>query len=113
MAEADGAVGEQISVPQADLALGLDLSYRQTDNADALYDTDEFRFEPSLGFPVSERGRLETLYALEYSDITDVEGSDTPNDPDDDASPIIEAEAALGGEWTNSVGYNYSFDTAP
>jgi outer membrane protein insertion porin family len=31
-----------------DLELGLDLSYRQTDNADALYDTDSFRFSPSL-----------------------------------------------------------------
>lgn len=94
-----------------DLALGFDFSYRQTNNADALYDTDLFRISPSLGFPVSERGRLEVFYALEYSDITDVAGSDTPNDPDDDASPIIEAEAALGGEWTNSVGYSYSFDT--
>ena len=95
-----------------DLALGLDLSYRQTDNADALYDTDQFRVAPSLGFPISERGRLDVFYALEYNDITDVAGSDTPNDPDDDASPIIEFEAAQGGEWTNAVGYTYSFDTA-
>ena len=95
-----------------DLALGLDLSYRQTDNADALYDTDQFRVAPSLGFPISERGRLDVFYALEYNDITDVAGTDTPNDPDDDASPIIEFEAAQGGEWTNAVGYTYSFDTA-
>jgi len=95
-----------------DLSLGLDLSYRQTDNADALYDTDQFRLSPSLGFPISERGRLSVFYATEYSDITDVAGSDTPNDPDDDASPIIEFEAAQGAGWTNSVGYTYSFDTA-
>ncbi|HVG47027.1 MAG TPA: outer membrane protein assembly factor BamA, partial [Rubellimicrobium sp.] len=95
-----------------DLALGLDLSYRQTDNADALYDTDQFRLSPSLGFPISERGRLQVFYATEYSDITDVAGTDTPNDPDDDASPIIEFEAAQGADWTNSVGYTYSFDTA-
>jgi len=95
-----------------DLSLGLDLSYRQTDNADALYDTDQFRLSPSLGFPISERGRLEVFYATEYSDITDVAGSETPNDQSDDASPIIEFEAAQGADWTNSVGYTYSFDTA-
>ncbi|EYD77265.1 Outer membrane protein assembly factor YaeT precursor [Rubellimicrobium mesophilum DSM 19309] len=95
-----------------DLALGLDLSYRQTDNASALYDTDQFRLSPSLGFPISERGRLDVFYAVEYNDITDVAGSDTPNDPTDDASPIIEFEAAQGGQWSNSVGFSYSFDTA-
>jgi outer membrane protein insertion porin family len=95
-----------------DLSLGLEFSFRQTDNADALYDTDQFRVSPSLGFPISERGRLDVFYAAEYSDITDVAGSDTPDDESDDASPIIEAEAAEGGVWTNSVGYSYSFDTA-
>jgi outer membrane protein insertion porin family len=85
-----------------DLEFGLDLAYRQTDNADALYDTDAFRVAPSLGFPASERGRLNIFYALEYSDITDVS---------DEASPIIQAEAAEGGAWTSSVGYSYSFDT--
>lgn len=29
----------------------------------------------------------------------------------EDASPIIQAEAAEGGRWTNALGYTYSFDT--
>jgi outer membrane protein insertion porin family len=93
-----------------DLRAGLDLSYRSTDNADALYDTATFRFTPSLRFPVSENGRLTTFFATEFTDITDVAGSDTPDDADDDASPVIEAEAAEGGVWTTALGYTYSFD---
>ncbi len=94
-----------------DLEAGIELSFRQTDNASALYDTDTLRVSPTLGFPISERGRLNIFYAAEFSDITDVAGSDTPDDEADDASPIIEAEAAQGGLWTNSVGFTYSFDT--
>ncbi len=86
-----------------DLSFGLDLSYRRTDNADALYDTNTFRFSPSLGFPASERGRFNVFYALEYNDITDVS---------EDASPIIQEEAEEGGAWTNALGYTYTFDTS-
>ncbi len=85
-----------------DLSFGLNLTYRRTDNAGALYDTNTFRFSPSLGFPISERGRLNVFYALEYDDITDV---------DEEASEIIQLEAAEGGAWTNALGYTYSFDT--
>jgi outer membrane protein insertion porin family len=85
-----------------DLELGVELSYRQTDNANALYDTDTFRFSPSLGFPVSELGRVSVFYALEYDDITDVA---------EEASEIIKAEAAEGASLTNALGYTFSFDT--
>jgi outer membrane protein insertion porin family len=85
-----------------DLELGLDLSYRQTDNADALYDTDSFRFAPSLGFPASEIGRLSVFYALESNDLNDVSS---------EASAIIQREAAEEGNLTNGLGYSFSFDT--
>ena len=94
-----------------DLRLGLELQYRQTDRDNALYDTDRLRLSPSLRFPVSENGRLTIFYAAEYTDITDVAGSATPDDTTDDASVVIQGESALGGLWGNSVGYNYSFDT--
>ncbi|TNC69495.1 outer membrane protein assembly factor BamA [Rubellimicrobium roseum] len=85
-----------------DLEAGLELTYRQTDNASALYDTNRFRISPNFGFPISERGRVSLFYATEFTEITDV---------DDDASAIIKSEAEEGGIWTNSVGFNYSFDT--
>jgi outer membrane protein insertion porin family len=86
-----------------DLRFGFGVDYRSTDNDSALYDTDTFRISPSFTFPVSENGRLQTYYAAEYTDITDVDM--------DDASPIIIAEQAEAGVWTNSLGYAYSYDT--
>lgn len=94
-----------------DLRFGLGLDYKTTNNQNALYDTETFRFSPSFGFPVSENGRVTVFYAFEYTDITDVAGTDTPADQTDDASTIIEQEAALGGLGANSLGYSYSFDT--
>ena len=84
-----------------DLSGSLSLSYATTDNENALYDTETFRFAPSMSFPVSEAGRLSLFYALEYTDIQDVSF---------DASQIILNEADVGGVWTNAIGYRYTFD---
>ena len=94
-----------------DLRLGLGLDYKTTNNENALYDTETFRFSPSFAFPVSENGRLTVFYAFEYTDITDVAGSATPADQTDDASVVIEQESLLGSLSANSLGYSYSFDT--
>ena len=94
-----------------DLRFGLGLDYKTTNNENALYDTETFRFSPSFAFPVSENGRLTVFYAFEYTDITDVAGSATPADQTDDASVVIEQESLLGSLSANSLGYSYSFDT--
>ena len=85
-----------------DLAFGLNLDYRTTNNENALYDTEKFNLRPSLAFPVSENGRLSVYYAYDYSDITDVGAA---------ASAVIKADGAIGGVSSNSVGYVYSYDT--
>ncbi|WP_273688369.1 outer membrane protein assembly factor BamA [Ketogulonicigenium vulgare] len=85
-----------------DLRGGIDLSYRRTESDYALYNTANFRFSPSLQFPISERGRIGVNYALTYTDIFNV---------DDDASELIKEEAALGEQWSNSVGYSYTWDS--
>ncbi|SFR40144.1 Beta-barrel assembly machine subunit BamA [Yoonia tamlensis] len=85
-----------------DLRMGLNLAYSTTDNENALYDTEKFRFSPSLTFPVSENGRLTLQYAFDYADLTDVSAS---------ASQIIINEAAIGSVSTHSLGYTYSYDT--
>lgn len=99
-----------------DLRFGLGLEYRTTNSDYALYDTETFRFSPSFAFPVSENGRLSVFYAADYTDITNVAGpefddSTPPVEIDPGASQVIVNEAAMGGIWTNSVGYSYSFDT--
>lgn len=85
-----------------DLTFGLGASYSTTDNESALYDTATGRISPSIGFPVSDNGRLTLSYTFEYTDITDV---------DSKASRIIKREAQQGGIGTHSIGYNYSWDT--
>ncbi|PIE10484.1 MAG: outer membrane protein assembly factor BamA [Rhodobacterales bacterium] len=84
------------------VSFGLDASYATTDNENALYDTKRGRISPSLGFPVSDNGRINLFYAYEYTDITDVSN---------DASKVIKEEAALGGFGTHSLGYSFSWDT--
>nr|WP_245820486.1 outer membrane protein assembly factor BamA [Flavimaricola marinus] len=93
-----------------DLGGGFSLDYRTTDNENALYDTETFRFSPSFSFPVSENGRLSLFYGLEFTDLTDVSGERT-DPPSDRASLLIFDEADEGGVLTNSLGYSYSFDT--
>ena len=85
-----------------DVRFGFGFDYQTTDNQNALYDTETFDFQPSLGFRVSDNGRLNVFYRGEFTDITDV---------DPDASSIIQNEADRGRVTTNGVGYTYSFDT--
>lgn len=92
-----------------DLRFGLNFRYRQTDNNNALYDTESFRFSPSFTFPISDNGRLRLFYAAEYTDLTDVSGERT-DAAEDRASLLVFDEADDGGVWTHALGYNYSFD---
>ena len=84
------------------LGFGLDFDYSTTDNENALYDTESFRFKPSLTFPVSENGRLQAFYAYNFDDLTGVS---------EGASKLIKSDAELGGIGASSLGYFYSFDT--
>ena len=93
-----------------DLAFSTELTYRTTDNENALYDTETFRFSPEFTFPVSQSGRLSVFYAFEHTEITDVAGD--PADPAEErASLIIFEDAEQGGVNINSLGYSYSYDS--
>ena len=93
-----------------DVSLGLGVTYRTTDNDNALYDTVNFNITPSLGFPLGERSRIQVFAQAEFTDLFDVEG-DRSDPPEDRASLIIFDEADEGRVWNYGVGYNYSFDT--
>ncbi len=84
-----------------DLSGGFNFGYKTTNSENAPYDTQTFQFRPTLGFPLSDNGRLSVYYSLDYAEVSDAAA----------ASPPIIADAALGGLWTNSVGYSYSWDT--
>ncbi|MCA1284677.1 outer membrane protein assembly factor BamA [Salipiger bermudensis] len=86
-----------------DLTFGLGASYSATEQEYAEFDTGRGVFRPSIGFPVSDFGRLSLRYTLEYSDIL--------NTDDGDAGQIIRAEEDLGERWDSSLGYTFSWDT--
>ena len=85
-----------------DLRGGLEFSYRQTNNENASYDTQNGRFSPSLAFPVSDNGRLSVFYAFNYADLTNVATT---------SSQILRDEETIGAVATNSLGYAYSWDS--
>lgn len=82
-----------------DLSLGLSGRHFTTEYDNASYDTRLTSFSPSLGFPVSENGRLSVYYEIAREDILNVAA---------DASPIIMAEDPQA--WRSAIGYNYTLD---
>ncbi len=83
-----------------DLAAGISVSYRTTDNQFADYATEVITIQPSLAFPISANGRLELNFQLKQEEISDVAATTTP---------IIQRDA--GKYDSASIGYNYSYDT--
>ena len=94
-----------------DLSFGLDLAYSETDNNFANYDSTITRIRPSLGFPTSDRGRINVYYAAQRLEMTE----DYLLFSDFNylvANRIVRAESNQGGLWSSLVGYNYKFDSS-
>ncbi|MFW2587381.1 outer membrane protein assembly factor BamA [Sagittula sp. SSi028] len=92
-----------------DLAFGVTANFAETDSlGTANYDTTTGLFQPSLTFPLSDNGRLQVRYSLNYSDIEaeDAIGADT-SDPG-----VIATEAEEGERFDSGIGYTYTYDTA-
>ena len=97
--------------------LGRDLRFRfsagytitETDNAD--YDTEEVFVGPAIDFPIGANSRLELRYKIGTDLIDNVAGTDTPDDPTDDSSALLVAEAERGRTLTSALGYTYIYDT--
>ena len=84
-----------------DLSFSLNAAFRQTAQQNSLFDTTSIIFEPQLGFPVGEDGRL----ALRIFNKTDnITAEYTSGD-------VISTEATLPEVSANGVGYTYSLDT--
>ena len=87
-----------------DLALGLNLGLNSTSaSSTAPFDTRRFEFSPSLSFPVSEYGRLETRYSYSNESLTPSATATLT------APPRIAADA--GTVDTSSIGFTYTNDT--
>ena len=82
------------------LSAGFNLFYRLEDRQDeSSFDETNIGFVPTVGFPLSENGRLELTYEISSDEIRDVA---------EDASPLIKADA--GTQITSLVGYTFTYD---
>jgi len=84
-----------------DLRFGLDLSFKETDNQNAAYDTRVARFQPSLTFPISAASKLSVRTTAEYSELSDA-GT---------VGGVIDADVERGRVNNVSLGYTYTYDT--
>lgn len=96
-----------------DLRFGLNLDYNQSQSSTvARYDTRQLSFSTSLGFPISENGRMSVRAFVDGADIFNVA------DPSDDgytgepgdATELFFDEQARGIQVGAGVGFAYSYD---
>ncbi|WP_322865779.1 outer membrane protein assembly factor BamA [Aquicoccus sp. G2-2] len=84
-----------------DVKFIFDIGYYETDNYNALYDTSQVHFSPSLEFPISENARFGINYKFNRSDINHYTG----------AGAVIGNEQGRGLQDASSIGYSFSYDT--
>ncbi|OYU40284.1 MAG: outer membrane protein assembly factor BamA [Pseudorhodobacter sp. PARRP1] len=83
-----------------DLKLKFGLSYNETNNASALYDTRSIAFTTGLEFPIAEQSRLELRFKAFQDTLSKVTST----------APLLVAEGARGSEIGSGLGYIYTFD---
>lgn len=86
-----------------DVAFGLNIDYAETNSSFASFDTERLVFQPSLGFPVSENGRLSLRYTFDSLEMT---ARNTVTN-----GPVVANDIAAGRQDASSVGYTYAYDT--
>ena len=82
-----------------DLLAGFNIYYRNRDFNEQSFQTSSLGFEPKIGFPLSENGRLTLTYQISNDDIYNVL---------DSASQIIRDEE--GAMITSAVAFTYAYD---
>ncbi len=83
-----------------DLKLKLGVSYNETDNASALYDTRKIAITGGLEFPLAEQSRLELRYKAFQDTLKNVTST----------SVLLLDEETRGSEFGSGLGYTYTFD---
>ncbi len=87
------------SLYDRDLLAGFNIYYRKTNYDEQSFQTSNLGFEPRVGYPISENGRLSLRYKISQDDIFNVA---------DDTSLIIENEQ--GNKLTSAVEIGYAYD---
>ncbi|MFN7001831.1 MAG: outer membrane protein assembly factor BamA [Roseinatronobacter sp.] len=97
-----------------DLSYSLGIGYRETSTFFSDFDTREAFFNNSIGFPVSEFGRLELRQGLVMDRLRGLNHPpllNTPIGQQPRASARLAADQAAGTAVTGSLGYTYMIDT--
>ena len=84
-----------------DLGLGLNLSFKDTNQQNAAYDTANLQFQPYVVYPLGERSKIKLDYSISQTDLSN------PGD----VGAIITNEVNEGEVVSSSVGYVFSHDT--
>lgn len=87
------------SLYDRDLLAGFNIYSRETNYDEQSFQTSNLGFEPRVGFPISENGRLTVRYKISQDDIFDVA---------DDTSLIIKNEQ--GKLVTSGIALTYAYD---
>ncbi|MFO1105506.1 MAG: outer membrane protein assembly factor BamA [Amaricoccus sp.] len=82
-----------------DLLAGFNIYYRETNYSEQSWQTSNLGFEPRIGFPLSENGRLTIKYQISQDDIFNVQP---------DTSRIIFEEQ--GKQITSALAFTYAYD---
>jgi outer membrane protein insertion porin family len=82
-----------------DLLAGFSVYFRERNFSEQTFNQSNLGFEPRIGFPLSENGRLIVRYRLSNDDIYDV--------AQDTSLIIINEEGALT---TSALGFTYAYD---
>ena len=91
-----------------DVAYSISAAYRQTVNENSRYSTRVAAIEPSLSFPVSERGRLRVYTSGRYRELFDVDRGDPLATPvSTGSSDILRQEEGSRQFWAIGAGYSY------
>ena len=84
-----------------DLRFSIDSFYRTTEQQFARFDSSAFDFTVSLGFPISQFGRIEPRYRLGFFEMTNLSSASAP----------LVVDNAQGQVFTSAIGATYTFDT--
>ena len=83
-----------------DLSAGFNIFYRDENlDEESDFQLTSFGFEPSIGFPVSENGRMRLFYEISDTDIRDIQAT---------TSPLIAVDE--GSQTTSAIGGRYTLD---
>jgi outer membrane protein insertion porin family len=90
------------------LAFGLNLGTGSTSLDDTPYDTESLNFAPSIGFPISENGRLRLFARFSDDDILRNAETGIGNNDPGEASIVMQPD--FGNHSTGILAATYSFD---